>query len=54
MTNDPFDFCLDYYATQLVAGYHVTTSSDALVAYMPDFASVDSALAARPSTSTAP
>jgi hypothetical protein len=52
--NDPFDFYLDYYATQLVAGHHITTPNDGLVAYMPDFASVDSALAARPSPSTVP
>ena len=34
---DPFDFYLDYYATQLVAGYHKTQPDGALVAWMPDF-----------------
>ena len=34
---DPFDFYLDYYHTQLVAGYHVTMPDYALVAWMPDF-----------------
>jgi hypothetical protein len=34
---DPFDFYLDYYATQLVAGYHVTLADLGLVTYMPDF-----------------
>jgi hypothetical protein len=35
--SDPFDFYLDYYHTQLVAGYHVTTSDYGLITYMPDF-----------------
>jgi hypothetical protein len=34
---DPFDFYLDYYASQLVAGDHVTLPDLGLVAYMPDF-----------------
>ena len=34
---DPFDFYLDYYHTQLVAGYHTTSPNYGLVAYMPDF-----------------
>ena len=35
--SDPFDFYLDYYHTQLVAGYHITRPNDGLVVYMPDF-----------------
>jgi hypothetical protein len=35
--SDPFDFYLDYYHAQLVAGYHVTQPDYGLVAYMPDF-----------------
>ena len=34
---DPFDFYLDYYQSQLVAGYHVTTPDQGLVTYFPDF-----------------
>jgi hypothetical protein len=32
----PFEFSLDRYHEQLVAGYHVTTPRDGLVVYMPD------------------
>jgi hypothetical protein len=35
--SDPFDFYLDYYHTQLVAGYHVTSPDYGLIAHMPDF-----------------
>ncbi|HEX8693074.1 MAG TPA: hypothetical protein VF746_11680 [Longimicrobium sp.] len=35
--SDPFDFYLDYYHSQLVAGYHMTRPNYALVAWMPDF-----------------
>ena len=35
--HDLFDFYLDYYHSQLVAGYHVTRPDYSLVAYMPDF-----------------
>jgi hypothetical protein len=35
--SDPFDFYLDYYNSQLVAGYHVTTRRGGMVAYFPDF-----------------
>ena len=35
--SDPFDFYLDYYHTQLVAGYHTTSPNYGLVTYMPDF-----------------
>jgi hypothetical protein len=35
--SDPFDFYLDYYHTQLVAGYHVTSANYGLITYMPDF-----------------
>jgi hypothetical protein len=35
--SDPFDFYLDYYGSQLVAGYHVTTPRGGMVAYFPDF-----------------
>jgi hypothetical protein len=45
---DPFDFYLDYYHSQLVAGYHVTRPDYALVAYMPDFDDLGTA-AGRPS-----
>jgi hypothetical protein len=34
---DLFDFYLDYYNSQLVAGYHVTLRNLGLVSYMPDF-----------------
>ena len=34
---DPFDFYLDYYQTQLMAGEHRTMPDGALVAWMPDF-----------------
>lgn len=39
---DPFDFYLDYYHSQLVAGYHVTSPDYGLVTYMPDFDDLDS------------
>jgi hypothetical protein len=35
--SDDFDFYLDYYTSQLVAGYHVTTRRGGMVAYFPDF-----------------
>jgi hypothetical protein len=38
--SDPFDFYLDYYHTQLVAGYHVTAPDYGLITYMPDFEDV--------------
>lgn len=34
---DPFEFYLDYYNSQLVAGHHISTKSFGLIAYMPDF-----------------
>ena len=34
---DLFDFYLDYYSSQLVAGYHITLPNLGLVSYMPDF-----------------
>ena len=34
---DWFDFYLDHYHTQLVAGYHVTMPDYGLVTWMPDF-----------------
>jgi hypothetical protein len=40
--SDPFDFYLDYYHTQLVAGYHTTLASYALVTWMPDFDDIGS------------
>jgi hypothetical protein len=46
---DPFDFYLDYYATQLVAGYHKTQPDGALVAWMPDFDRLPTTDAAPPS-----
>jgi hypothetical protein len=36
--SDPFDFYLDYYHTQLVAGHHTTETDYGLVAVLPDFA----------------
>jgi hypothetical protein len=36
--SDHFDFYLDYYHTQLVAGYHTTEADYGLIAVMPDFA----------------
>jgi hypothetical protein len=35
--SDPFNFYLDYYHTQLVAGYHTTLPNYALYAVLPDF-----------------
>jgi hypothetical protein len=35
--SDPFDFYIDYYHTQLVAGYHTTSPNYGLITYMPDF-----------------
>jgi hypothetical protein len=46
-TSDPFDFYLDYYTSQLVAGYHVTTPAGGMVAYFPDFSDLGTAAAAR-------
>ena len=34
---DPFDFYLDHYKEQLVAGYSKTTATDGLRVYMPDY-----------------
>ncbi|HEU4883144.1 MAG TPA: hypothetical protein VFT45_12880 [Longimicrobium sp.] len=48
--SDPFDFYLDFYASQLVAGYHVTTARGGMVAYFPDFAD----LGTRATTRTPP
>jgi len=33
---DPFDFDIDHYREQLVAGYHKTLPDDGLLVYMPD------------------
>ncbi|MEO5509011.1 MAG: hypothetical protein ABIS27_00090 [Longimicrobiales bacterium] len=41
--SDPFEFYLDYYNTQLIAGYHVTTPKLGLIAYMPDFDDIGTA-----------
>jgi hypothetical protein len=35
---DPFDFYVDYYHSQLVAGRHITLPNYGLVAWLPDFA----------------
>jgi hypothetical protein len=40
---DPFDFYMEYYHTQLVAGYHVTLRNYGLVTYMPDFDDIGTA-----------
>jgi hypothetical protein len=45
--SDPFDFYLDYYASQLVAGYHVTTERGGMVAYLPDFSDLGTPAARR-------
>lgn len=34
---DPFDFSLDHYKQQLVAGYSKTTNRDGLCVHIPDF-----------------
>ncbi len=39
---DAFDFYLDYYANQLVSGYHRTLPDNGLVAWMPDFGDLPS------------
>jgi len=39
---DPFDFYLDQYHTQLVAGYHTTLPNYGLYTVMPDFADIGS------------
>jgi hypothetical protein len=53
--SDPFDFYLDYYNSQLVAGYHVTLPNYGLVAYMPDFDDLGTPLGrAEPGRSAAP
>jgi hypothetical protein len=35
---DPFDFSVDHWSEQLVAGYSRTTASRGLKAHMPDYA----------------
>ena len=47
---DPFDFSLERYNDQLVAGYSKNTRSHGLIVYMPDLAD----LARRPQSSTSP
>ncbi len=49
---DPFDFSIDRYNDQLVAGFSKNTPSLGLVVHMPDFHSVRRS--ARPSTSAKP
>lgn len=44
---DPFDFYLDYYNSQLVAGYHVTTARGGMVAYFPDFSDLGTPIGTR-------
>jgi hypothetical protein len=44
---DPFDFYLDHYQAQLVAGYHLTTPVDGMLAFFPDFADLGTPEAAR-------
>jgi len=34
--SDPFDFDIDHYREQLVAGYHRTLPDDGLLVFMPD------------------
>jgi hypothetical protein len=54
--SDPFDFYLDYYSSQLVAGYHVTTERGGMVAYFPDFSDLGTRAGrpARPAVSAPP
>jgi hypothetical protein len=54
--SDPFDFYLDYYTSQLVAGYHVTTERGGMVAYFPDFSDLGTRAgrASPPATPTRP
>lgn len=46
--SDPFDFYLDYYKSQLVAGYQLSTRADGMVAFMPDFGDLGSGHRPRP------
>ncbi len=39
--NDPFDFDIDRYHEQLVAGYHRTLPDDGLLVFMPDLDKID-------------
>jgi len=39
--NDPFDFDIDRYREQLVAGYHRTLPDDGLLVFMPDLDKID-------------
>jgi len=43
---DPFDFYLDHYKDQLVAGYSKTTATSGLRVYMPDYNKLKKGLAA--------
>jgi hypothetical protein len=46
---DPFDFYLDNYVDQLVAGYSLTRPDLSLMAYMPDFGDPAPVQLSRPS-----
>lgn len=46
--SDPFDFYLDFYLSQLVAGYNETLPSKGLVVWMPDFDDLGTPRAAVP------
>ena len=39
--NDPFDFDIDRYREQLIAGYHRTLPDDGLLVFMPDLDKID-------------
>jgi hypothetical protein len=51
---DPFDFYLDHYRSHLVAGYQLSTRSDGMVAFMPDFADLGIGPRLRPALPEAP
>lgn len=38
---DPFDFDIDHYREQLIAGYHRTLSDDGLLVFMPDLEKIN-------------
>ena len=45
---DPFDFFLDHYNEQLVAGYSKNLPDKGLIVHMPDFAKIGKPASDRP------
>ena len=45
--HDPFDFSVDHYKDQLVAGYSKTTPASGLEVFMPDYYEVRKAAGAK-------